>query len=384
MTCRTLCSLRPAGTLDAHRAGVQHVNTFNTTGVERLFGVSFPLEAITDLRVRRIRTRGAMKIALGVQPTWLTVTLQDGRRLEARSRGNDPEHDAIEALLHRVAAPKANEALRAIASGKRYAFGSIVLDAHGIEHAGRLTRWDEIAGFAVRHGGLVWDDARGRLAGEVMLDDVPFADALRRVLAARLPGRDYEQMPRGQGPRHNAFSITARNRIPGTYKYALHVVCALVPLLVLVFGGYYAIHRASLLLERRAVENEPKTYLGSIDQAATALANPSTLASAPACTRTTLARRTHLVAADKSAVSYKGTGTGVWHQGDLRGLRDATNFYVWTYDGRSVHVAQWDAPSKRMVCAVTRPVRLGETPAIAAQVAAEEGVPLGVARGRDP
>jgi hypothetical protein len=140
------------------------------------------------------------------------------------------------------------EVLDGLARGRSFTLGQVELRPEGVRFGGRLVPRQGIAGYAVRGGGLVWDDERGKLAGEVWIDDQPFADALLDVFQIRRPGRDDERMPPGQGPRHGFFSITARTRIPGTFESPLHVFI-LGPLLVAsAFGVHVAGRRAWLLL----------------------------------------------------------------------------------------------------------------------------------------
>lgn len=71
--------------------------------LEILFNRSFPLDMVVDVRVWRARASGIAAIALGDEPTTLTLTLSDGTRLEARSRGRGREQLAIELVTRALA-----------------------------------------------------------------------------------------------------------------------------------------------------------------------------------------------------------------------------------------------------------------------------------------
>lgn len=340
--------------------------------LEILFGQPFPLESIVDLRVRRFQAKDvAARALVGSQPTHLTLTLADGRRLERSSRGPGPERDAIEAVVARVAAWKADEALRAIAGGGSFAFGPVTLSPVGIQHAGQLTAWDGILGFAVRQGGLVWDDARGRLAGEVLLPHVPFADGLCLAIARRLPGKDYARMPAGEGPQPGFFAITARTRIPGTFRYQKHLFLGVIPLVLLALGVAYVAQRASVMAGRPPAAKGPDPYLAWIDDAAAALRTPAAVASAPPCSASGVPHGVHLVAADRSSVWSKGSHRGSWNPAEARDLRGASSFFAWTTEGPSVRVVRWEPATRKAVCTATAAIVAGEPPEKAAQWAAE-------------
>lgn len=206
--------------------------------LELLFGFSFPLDSVIDVRVWRAKASGIAALALGDEPTTLNLILNDGTRLEAKSRGKGQEQLAIEQVTRALAHSRATAALEAISVGHTFAFGEVALRPDGILFGGKVTRWEDIAGYAVREGGLLWDDAQGNLAGEVRLASVPFADALVLAISRRLPGKDYARMAPGDGPHGGVFAVTARTRNPGTFKYQLHVLGLLVaiPLLVFVFA----------------------------------------------------------------------------------------------------------------------------------------------------
>jgi hypothetical protein len=187
--------------------------------LDLLFGYTFPLDTIIDVRVHRARASGITALALGDQPTTLNLILSDGTRLEAHSRGRDPQQIAIESLTRALAQSRAAAAIEAIAEGHTFAFGEIALRPDGILYGGKVTRWERVAGYAIRQGGLIWDDEMGNLAGEVRLANIPFSDALCIALARRLPGKDYARMAPGEGPHGGVFAVTARTRTPGTPKY---------------------------------------------------------------------------------------------------------------------------------------------------------------------
>lgn len=239
--------------------------------LEFLFGCSFPLDMVVDVRVHRARVSGIAAIALGDQPTTLTLGLSDGRRIEARSRGPGREQTSIEAVVRALAKSRATAALAAIGRGDAFAFGDVALRPDGILFEGKVTRWDAIAGYAIRDGGLLWDDLEGNLAGEVRLANIPFSDALCLAIAHKLPGKDYARMPPGEGPHGGVFAITARTRTPGTFKYQLHTFAALLLLPLLIYGGL-RINRAWKLAHE---SNEPDPV---IITAATVSAPPTTTA----------------------------------------------------------------------------------------------------------
>jgi hypothetical protein len=220
--------------------------------LELLFGRSFPLDNVIDVRVHRARASGIAAIALGDEPTTLTLTLVDRTCLEARSRGRGPQQTAIETVIYALAQSRAAAALAAIRAGHTFAFGDVAVRPDGLLFAGKVTRWDDVAGYAIRHGALLWDDAKGDLAGEVRLAKIPFSDALVLVLRNRLPGRDYARMPPGEGPHGGVFALTARSRVPGTFRYQPHLVAVLFLLPVLVVVGLRA-HKNLV----RAMEREP-------------------------------------------------------------------------------------------------------------------------------
>lgn len=217
--------------------------------LELLFGRTFPLSCVVDVRVYRARASGVTAIALGDEPTTLRLTLSDRTRLEARSRGRGPQQTAIEAITRALAESRAKAALHAIAAGHTFAFGAIGVRPDGILYEGKVTRWEKISGYAIREGVLLWDDENGDLAGEVGLAKIPFSDALCLVVRRRLPGRDYARMPPGHGPYGGAFAVTARTRTPGTFKYQLHVVAALFLMPLLLFVGMRIHHRAVMAMD---------------------------------------------------------------------------------------------------------------------------------------
>src|SRR6187551_2320831 len=120
--------------------------------LELLFGYSFPLDTVIDVRVHRARASGIAALALGDQPTTLNLILSDGTRLEARSRGRDPNQLAIEAVTRALAQSRAAAAIAAIAEGHTFAFGEIALRPDGILFGGKVTRWEKVAGYTIRQG----------------------------------------------------------------------------------------------------------------------------------------------------------------------------------------------------------------------------------------
>lgn len=330
---------------------------------QRLFGMTFAPEDVVDCRVRRVRTRGvATAVALGALPTWLTLTLRDGRRFEARSRGPGPEQDDIAVVLDPITSLQLAAARDAMAAGRPHAFGPMELSAAGIVFRGNLTRWDDIAGFAARHGGFAYDDARGKLAGEVLLGDVPFGDALVAAVRERIPDRDYDGMSPGAGPRHGFFSITARTRVPGTFKYQLHVFLLGPLILVGVFGLYYVVHRARLRAEYSARERAPKPYVAGIPKASAALASAPV---APACTRDLTGSTPMLVSSDQSSVyAYSSYN---WVRGSLDDIGWSSRFYVWSAANTDVHVVLWDESASAPRCHASAPVSAGASPDAVAQ-----------------
>lgn len=242
--------------------------------LELLFGYSFPLDMVIDVRVFRARASGIAALALGDERVTLNLTLADGTRLEAKSRGRDRQALAIEAVTRALAQSRAAAALEAIERGDTFAFGKIALRPDGILFEGKVTRWENVAGYVVRDGGLLWDDHRGELAGEVRLANVPFSDALCLALARRLPGKDYARMPPGEGPHGGVFALTARTRAPGTCKYGKQLAAGIGMLLVLAYLGNFA-WRSYLDMSRPPARSVTVT-------AATVAAAPSASASASA------------------------------------------------------------------------------------------------------
>lgn len=136
----------------------------------------------------------------------------------------------------------------------------------------KVTRWENVAGYAVRQGGLLWDDEKGNLAGEVRLANIPFADALVLAIGRRLPGKDYARMAPGEGPHGGVFAVTARTRTPGTFKYGQQLAAGIGMLMLLAFVGNFVMR--SLNDMRRPEPEQPVTVT-----AATIDAKPTTSAS---------------------------------------------------------------------------------------------------------
>lgn len=328
----------------------------------QLFGTTFAPEDVIDCRVRRVQMRGIASAVVGSLPTWLTIGLRDGRRFEARSRGPGPEQDAIRAVLEPITAIQASAARAAIAGGPPHAFGDVTLSAQGIAIRGALTPWDQIAGWAVRYGGLVYDDERGRLRGEVMLGNIPFGDGLVAAMQERLPDRNYETMAPGAGPSHGFFSITARTRVPGTFKYQLHVFLLGPLILAASFGLYYVVHRIRLQAEYAERARMPKPYETGIDKAAAELAKRDAGAS---CTKDMMGYEPKLASADRSsAFAYSSFA---WKRVDVTDLGYRTQFYVWSVSGPDVRLVLWDESTSSVRCFASAPATSAASPEVVAQ-----------------
>lgn len=331
--------------------------------LEFLFQTSFPIEDVIDCRVRRVKAEGLVAAAaLGFEPTWLTLTLRDGRVLTTKSRGPGADHDAIQTVIQAITTWKAGEALASLANGQPVSFDAIGFSGAGISLQGRVSSWREIAGWAVRKGGLMWDDASGRLVGEVLLDGLPFPDTVVAIIANRLPDKNYEAMSHGAAPKAGLFSITARTRIPGTFKYQMHVLLGVVPALVALLVLVRVGNRLRVHGKQAANANAPKPYLAWIDEAAAQLASSP---AAPFCAHRALAYGTSLVRADKTSLVYHAQDYG-WFSGDLRHLSGGLSpFFVWSQFGTDVRLIEWDPEAKRALCiassaAGTEPLKTAE------------------------
>ena len=317
--------------------------------LERLFGSAFPLELVAEWRVRRVETKGiAANVLLGSQPIWLVLTLRDGRKLEAHARGPGPEHESIRAVIAELAQRKLREVLEGLAHGASFTLGAVELRPEGVRFGGRLLRWEAVAGYAVRDGGLLWDDERGKLAGEVWLNDAPFCDALVGVFEAKLPGKDYDRMQPGQGPRHGYFSITARTRVPGTFKYQLHVFI-LGPLLVALAFGLYVGGRRAWMLFGPEPPRMPKPYVAALPAAKEFLEERAP--KGEACSFGS--GEVELLAADGGSASrYEGHE---WKPMEVDEVGYASTFHVWTVAHGEVRVAEWDASAGAARCYAAAP-----------------------------
>lgn len=325
--------------------------------LNELFQTSFPIDAVAECFVTRIRARGAAVIVAGSEPTTLSITLTDGRKLQASSRGPGPKQDAINSVVRWINEWKANQTLAALSNGHTVQFGTVELTPEGIENKGVLTRWNEISGWAVRRGGLVYDNAHGRLAGEVWLPRIPFGDALCLVVAHRLPDKNYETMPPGAGPKHGFFSVTARIHVPGTSKYARHVVVGAVPALI-VLGALVLGVLSAWDWVARAMTPPPDPH-GRVDEALAALQQPSTIAGRPTCSDSDPLFRAKLIPADKSnALVYQ---TNEWRTTTVDQLGYLRNFFVWSEEDGVVRVVEWDGIQEVAICVSHLPISDGET-----------------------
>lgn len=213
---------------------------------QQVFGTSFDANEVSDCRIVRakVQVRGlagaATAAAIGLQPTWLTVVLADGRTFKAQARGPGPEKEAIEALNAELNARKARKTRDELQAEGRVTFGPCTLTSTTFSWGKKSHGWDELVGFRVGEGYLQLDTARG-LWASVLLSAVPFSDALVTLVAEQLPGKDYAQLPPSQWPSFGFLTPSAATHPGGTMtgRGRLAVLGGLAALGLAAAGGYF-------------------------------------------------------------------------------------------------------------------------------------------------
>jgi len=313
-----------------------------------LFGHDVPIGAIVDCRVTRASARGLTSVAVGSRPTWLKLTLADGRRLEAHSRGPGPEQDRIEAAIASINGAKIRETNATLARGGSVPFGELTLSVEGIHKGSSLTPWDHIAGWDVFAGELTILPL-GASRWTIWLGKVAFADALCEIVATRL-GADKRIQPSPP-----IFNL----------KIVLGLAAAAITVVALVYGVDYLQRR-----HQRAVYAALPRGGAIVDEAAPVLSDRAALARLPACPTVDPEYGTPLAASDKSSVRVFAGASG-WKDADLDAIYPSTKkIFVWSREGSGVRIVAWDHEQKTALCTSVREPRAAYSPASLAGQAA--------------
>lgn len=206
-----------------------------------LFGADVPLEAITSVRVNRIRTENALQaMALGNERTQVWLTLADGRTLTCVARDDVARMNAVERFLEQLDASRVRQWLDALARGETVRVGRVTMTRDFIQKGFGKVAWKDIGGWSYRDGGILVDGPNHRLVFDLWVSGTPWSGAIAAMIERLAPGKQYERMDPARLPKVGFFATSALTHIPGHPKMRTrgYLLLALIAIPLLGLAGY--------------------------------------------------------------------------------------------------------------------------------------------------